>query len=149
MRFVTIGKFCSETGFTQLSVHRRIKVGEWREGLHLRRTPDGQTLIDIEAVERWIEGRDVSARQAAAKPTAAAHPTEGAAQSDSARRAAPTKVAYTVHEAAAAVGVSRPQIYRMIRAGELSKFTWAGRTLIRADVLQAAIDRASSRRAPS
>lgn len=57
----------------------------------------------------------------------------------------PPKLAYNIAEAAAAIGVSRAQVYRLIRAGELEKFTWAGRSLIRADVLQAAIDKASGR----
>lgn len=53
------------------------------------------------------------------------------------------KLAYTINEAAAAIGISRAQVYRLIRAGDLQKFTWAGRSLIRADVLLAALDRAS------
>jgi len=61
----------------------------------------------------------------------------------SARPAEAVKLSYNIDEAARAIGVSRATIYRMIRAGELEKFTWAGRSLIRADVLQSAIDRAS------
>jgi len=57
------------------------------------------------------------------------------------------KVSYTIEEAAAAIGISRATLYRMIRAGELQKFTFGGRTLIRADVVQAAIDRASGQEA--
>lgn len=57
------------------------------------------------------------------------------------------KLSYTVDEAAAVIGVSRATIYRMVRAGELSKFTWFGRTLIRADVIEQALDRASGREA--
>lgn len=59
----------------------------------------------------------------------------------------PNKLAYTIDEAAEAMGVSRRTIYDQIRRGELEKFTWAGRTLIRADVLREALDRASGRRA--
>ena len=55
------------------------------------------------------------------------------------------KLSYTVDEAAKATGVSRATIYRQVRAGELETFTWCGRTLIRADVLQRAVDRASGR----
>lgn len=60
-------------------------------------------------------------------------------------RQATSKLAYNINEAAEAIGVSRATVYRMIRAGELKKFTFGGRTLIRADVVQAAIDRASCR----
>lgn len=57
------------------------------------------------------------------------------------------KLSYTIEEAAEAIGISRATVYRMIRAGELKKFTFGGRTLIRADVVQAAIDRASGQEA--
>jgi excisionase family DNA binding protein len=53
------------------------------------------------------------------------------------------KLSYTVNEAAAALGVSRSSVYAKVREGELSTFTFCGRTLIRADVLQRAVDRAS------
>jgi len=59
----------------------------------------------------------------------------------------PNKLSYTVDEAARAIGVSRSKIYEMRRTGEITTFTWCGRTLIRADVLQAALDRASGERA--
>lgn len=55
----------------------------------------------------------------------------------------PDKLAYTIPEAAQAVGVSRATIWNRIRDGDLKTFKWSGRTLIRRDVLQAAIDRAS------
>lgn len=60
---------------------------------------------------------------------------------------ADAKLSYTVDEAAEAIGVSRRTIYVLVKQGDLSTFRFAGRTLIRADVLQAAIDRASGRRA--
>lgn len=56
---------------------------------------------------------------------------------------APEKLSYNVPEAAAAIGVSKTTIYKMVNEGDLKTFKWAGRTLIRRDVLQAAIDRAS------
>jgi excisionase family DNA binding protein len=57
------------------------------------------------------------------------------------------KLSYTVDEAAVAIGVSRSTVYKLVRAGELETFAWCGRTLIRADVLQRAVDRASGRAA--
>lgn len=57
------------------------------------------------------------------------------------------KLSYTVDEAAAAVGVSRRTVYALVQKGELQSFKWAGRTLIRRDVLEQALDRASGRRA--
>lgn len=58
---------------------------------------------------------------------------------------APAKLTYTIRETAASLGLSRATIYKMIKAHELEVFHWCGRTLIRADVLQRAVDRASGR----
>lgn len=55
------------------------------------------------------------------------------------------KLSFTINEAAAAIGVSRRKIYSLIAEGELEKFTWCGRSLIRADVLRQAVDKASGR----
>jgi excisionase family DNA binding protein len=57
----------------------------------------------------------------------------------------PAKLSYTVAEAASATGVSKATIWRRVKAGELKAFSWCGRTLIRADELQASLDRASGR----
>lgn len=57
------------------------------------------------------------------------------------------KLSYTINEAAAAIGVSRRTIYAMIEREELTAFKWCGRTLIRADVLREAMDKASGRKA--
>ena len=50
------------------------------------------------------------------------------------------KLSYTVDEAAAAVGVSRRTVYALVQKGELQSFKWAGRTLIRRDVLASDAD---------
>jgi len=60
---------------------------------------------------------------------------------------APSKLAYTVDEAAHAIGCSKRKVYQLVGEGELQTFKFAGRTLIRADVLREALDRASGRRA--
>lgn len=57
------------------------------------------------------------------------------------------KLSYTVDEAASAIGVSRSKVYSLVREGQISTFKWCGRTLIRADVLQRALDLASGRAA--
>jgi excisionase family DNA binding protein len=54
------------------------------------------------------------------------------------------KLAYTIPEAAKAVGVCKATIWNRIKDGDLKSFKWSGRTLIRRDVLQAALDRAST-----
>lgn len=57
----------------------------------------------------------------------------------------PDKLAYSIKEAAAALGVSKGTIYNRIRDGSLKSYKWVGRTLIRTEDLQAALDAASGR----
>lgn len=58
-----------------------------------------------------------------------------------------SKLSYTVDEASAAIGISRSKFYELVRMGEIQTFKWCGRTLVRADVLRAAVDKASGRAA--
>jgi excisionase family DNA binding protein len=56
------------------------------------------------------------------------------------------KLAYSVAEAARLMGnVSKQTIYRRIEDGSLRAFKWNGRTLIRVEDMQAALDAASGR----
>lgn len=50
------------------------------------------------------------------------------------------KIAYTVDEAAAAIGVSRRKLYYLMSEGALPFSQRAGRRLIRADALQALLN---------
>lgn len=52
-------------------------------------------------------------------------------------------LAYSVNDAAHAIGVSKATLWRRIAAGDLTTFKLGARTLIRADVLQAFVDRFS------
>lgn len=51
------------------------------------------------------------------------------------------KLAYRMDEAAAATGLSKPTLYRMVRRGELTTFKVGQRTLIRREVLVAFLER--------
>lgn len=53
------------------------------------------------------------------------------------------KLAYSIPEAAGAIGISKTTVWRLIAAGDLKTFKIGCRTLIRADALQALIDRHS------
>jgi len=68
----------------------------------------------------------------------AAHTQPGAANSNSQR-----VLSYSVKDAATVIGVSKTTIWRLIAAGEIHTFKLGCRTLIRADELQALIDRHS------
>jgi excisionase family DNA binding protein len=54
----------------------------------------------------------------------------------------PGRLAYSVADAAAALGVSDQTIYRRIKDGSLKTYKWGGRTLIRPEDLQASLNAA-------
>jgi len=55
------------------------------------------------------------------------------------------RLCYTLNEAATALGISRSGLRRWVERGLIPTFKWGNRTLIRADDLQDAFDRASGR----
>lgn len=57
IRYVLIPKFCAESGYTEKAVRRKIEEGAWVEGRQYRRAPDGRLMIDVEGVEKWVEGQ--------------------------------------------------------------------------------------------
>lgn len=57
MRYVLISKFCADSGYSEKAVRRKIEEGVWLENQQYRRAPDGRIMIDVEGVERWVEGQ--------------------------------------------------------------------------------------------
>jgi hypothetical protein len=61
LKYVTIQKFASESGYTEKAIRSKIDAGVWIEGKEYRRGPDGRVLIDVEGYSRWVEARARSA----------------------------------------------------------------------------------------
>lgn len=59
-RFVRIGKFAEETGYSKRAIETKIFRGVWLEGKHYRRAPDGSILMDMEGYEKWVENQNVA-----------------------------------------------------------------------------------------
>jgi hypothetical protein len=55
MRYLTIRKFSSESGYTEAAVRSKIQDGTWLEDRVWRRAPDRRILIDVEGYEAWVE----------------------------------------------------------------------------------------------
>lgn len=55
MRYVTVRKFASESGYTEDAIRSKIRDGIWRLGKIWIKAPDGRTLIDVEGYESWVE----------------------------------------------------------------------------------------------
>jgi hypothetical protein len=59
LRYVTISKFATESGYTEDAIRSKIRDGIWRESQEWRRAPDGRILIDVDGYHRWVEGGEV------------------------------------------------------------------------------------------
>lgn len=55
-----------------------------------------------------------------------------------------TPISYSVQGAAAAIGISKTTVWRLIAEGEIKTFKLGCRTLIRGDILRAFIDSRSA-----
>jgi hypothetical protein len=52
LRYVTIPKFATESGYTEDAIRSKIRDGIWREDQEWRRAPDGRVLIDVDGYHR-------------------------------------------------------------------------------------------------
>ncbi len=55
MRYLTIRKFSSESGYTEDAIRSKIRDGKWLKQSVWRKAPDGRILIDVEGYEAWVE----------------------------------------------------------------------------------------------
>lgn len=55
MRYLTIRKFASESGYTEAAVRSKIADGTWLKDQVWRHAPDGRVLIDVIGYESWVE----------------------------------------------------------------------------------------------
>lgn len=55
MRYLTVRKFSSESGYTEAAIRSKIQDGTWLKDRVWRHAPDGRVLIDVEGYEAWVE----------------------------------------------------------------------------------------------
>ncbi len=55
VRYLTIGKFAAETGYTEKAVRSKIHDGTWEENKIWKKAADGRILIDVQGYEEWVE----------------------------------------------------------------------------------------------
>lgn len=55
MRYLTVRKFSSESGYTEAAIRSKIADGTWRKDCVWRKAPDGRVLIDVIGYEAWVE----------------------------------------------------------------------------------------------
>ena len=54
LRFLTIKKFSSESGYTPDAIRSKIKTGVWLKDEVWVKAPDGRILIDVMGYEKWV-----------------------------------------------------------------------------------------------
>lgn len=55
MKWVTLKKFCSDTGYTEASIRQKIQRGNWLLGIHYKKSPDGRIQVNLEGYQKWVE----------------------------------------------------------------------------------------------
>lgn len=55
MRYVTVRKFSSDSGYTEAAIRSKIADGTWGKDHVWRKAPDGRVLIDVKGYETWVE----------------------------------------------------------------------------------------------
>lgn len=58
MNFVTISKLSDITGYSQDAIRKKIQRGQWLKDVHWKKAPDGRNLMNVEAIEQWINGEN-------------------------------------------------------------------------------------------
>jgi len=56
MKSVTIKNFSQLSGYTEKAVRNKIYRGVWINKIHYSKSNDGHILINIPAIETWMQG---------------------------------------------------------------------------------------------
>lgn len=57
MKWVLINKVIELIGYTDDAIRAKIKKGVWLQGIHWKRVPDNRLFFNLEAIQKWVEGR--------------------------------------------------------------------------------------------
>jgi hypothetical protein len=71
LRYVTISKFATESGYSEDAIRTKIRDGIWPENKIWKKAPDGRVLISTEGYDQWVEtGGVLKLRRKAASKSA-------------------------------------------------------------------------------
>lgn len=57
IKWVLIHKVVELIGYTDDAIRAKIKNGVWLQNTHWRKAPDGRLMFNLEAIQKWIEGK--------------------------------------------------------------------------------------------
>ena len=55
-KYCTLKKAADLLGYSPKAIEGKIYRGDWIEGKHYRHAPDRRLMINLDEVEKWIEG---------------------------------------------------------------------------------------------
>ena len=55
IKWVTIPKLSDLMGYTEDAIRAKIKRHVWRCNTHWLKAPDGRILLNVKAIEQWVE----------------------------------------------------------------------------------------------
>ncbi|WP_353090540.1 excisionase [Methylibium sp.] len=58
LHWIRLAKYCELSRDTADAVHARRRKRQWTDGLHCRLGPDGNLWVNLEEVNKWVEGQD-------------------------------------------------------------------------------------------
>lgn len=56
-KWITIQKLAEATGYSEKALRNKIMRGDFLQGIHYRKSPDGRIHFNLEAYEKWVEGQ--------------------------------------------------------------------------------------------
>ncbi len=57
IKWVLIKIIIDTIGYSDDAIRAKIKKGIWLNGIHWRKAPDGRIVFNLEAIQKWIEGK--------------------------------------------------------------------------------------------
>ena len=58
MKWVRANKLIDQIGYSRDAIYAKKKTGVWLEGIHWCKARDGRLFFNLEAIQRWIEGKE-------------------------------------------------------------------------------------------
>ncbi len=57
VKWVLVHKVVELIGYTDDAIRAKMKRGVWICGIHWRKAPDGRIVFNVDAIEKWLEGK--------------------------------------------------------------------------------------------
>jgi hypothetical protein len=62
LKYITAKKLAEESGYTEAALRAKVLRGEFAEGLHYRKSPDGRIQFNVEEYTKWVESQSIGVK---------------------------------------------------------------------------------------